>query len=126
VAQVNPLEGIRGPDQFLPTAAVDRADGRLWACYYQSVGRSRRLARFTCTASDDGGSSWSRPVAVARKPSDESRRPANVENGYGDYEAVVAANGRALAAWTDGRRLATRREEIYAAPLAPVAVPAGH
>ena len=125
VAQVNPLEGIRGPDQFLPTAAVDRADGRLWACYYQSVGRSRRSARFTCTASDDGGSSWSRPVAVARKPSDESRRPANVANGYGDYEAVVAANGHALAAWTDGRRLATRREEIYVAPLTALAAPLG-
>jgi hypothetical protein len=123
VAQVTPLEGIRGPDQFLPTAAVDRADGRLWACYYQSVGRLRRRARFTCTASDDGGSSWARPVAVARKPSDESRRPANVANGFGDYEAVVAANGRALAAWTDGRRVATMREEIYAAVLTPVRAP---
>jgi hypothetical protein len=120
VAQVNPTEWVHGLDQFLPTAAVDRANGRLWACYYQSVGRLRRRARFMCTASDDGGRSWSRPVAAARKPSDESRRPANVANGYGDYEAVVASNGGALAAWTDGRRLATKREEIYAAVLTPV------
>ena len=125
VAQVGPLEGLFGADQFLPTAAVDRTSGRLWACYYQSVGRLLRRSRFTCTASDDGGSTWARPVAVARKPSDESRRPANVENGYGDYEAVVAANGRAVAAWTDGRRLATRHEEIYAARVTPSPAPVG-
>jgi hypothetical protein len=117
VQQVSPPEGIRGPDQFLPTAAVDPANGRLWACYYQSVGRSRRGARFTCTASDDGALSWRPPVAAASKVSNESRHPANVANGFGDYEAVAASGGQAFAAWTDGRRLRPLREEIYLARL---------
>jgi hypothetical protein len=123
VKQVSPLEGIRGPDQFLPAAAVDPADGRLWACYYQSLGRSHRRARFTCTASADGGSTWAAPVAAATKPSDESRRPANLANGYGDYEAVVASGGHAMAAWTDGRQLRTKHEEVYAATLTPTELP---
>ena len=125
VQQVTPLEGIRGPDQFLPAAAVDPGDGRLWACYYQSIGRSRRRARFTCTSSDDGGMSWTRPVAAASEPSDESRRPANIANGYGDYEAVAAGDGHAIAAWTDGRRLRPMREEIYAAALGVLVPRAG-
>jgi hypothetical protein len=117
VKQVNPPEGIRGPDQFLPTAAVDPATGRLWACYYQTLGRARRRSRFTCTASDDGGRSWFAPVAATTITSNESHRPANIANGFGDYEAVAPMAGGVLAAWTDGRDLRSRGEEIYSAEL---------
>ena len=44
--QVNPPEGFPGPDQFLPSAALDQTNGDLWACYYQSLGSARRRARF--------------------------------------------------------------------------------
>ena len=115
--QVNPPEGFPGPDQFLPSAALDQTNGDLWACYYQTVGSSRRRARFTCTTSEDGGKTWLPPVAATTVLSDETRRPANVANGYGDYEGVAAADGRALAAWTDGRQLKRLGEEIYAARL---------
>jgi hypothetical protein len=117
VQQVGPPEGFRGRDQFLPTAAVDSSDGRLWSCYYETAAPSSARARFTCTASDDGGRSWLTPVAPARVWSNESMRPANVDNGYGDYEAVAAARGRAIAAWTDGRLLPSLREEIYASRI---------
>src|SRR5207248_2917324 len=77
----------------------------------------QRRARFTCTTSEDGGKTWLPPVAATTVLSDETRRPANVANGYGDYEGVAAADGRALAAWTDGRQLKRLGEEIYAARL---------
>jgi hypothetical protein len=115
--QVNPPEGFPGPDQFLPTAALDQRTGDLWACYYQTVGSPLRRSRFTCTTSEDGGKSWLPPLAATTVLSDETHRPANVANGYGDYEGVAAADGRALAVWTDGRRLKRLGEEIYAARL---------
>jgi len=117
VAQVNPPEPFGGPDQFLPASAVDPSTGRLWACYYQTRPRDRRRARFTCTASDDGARTWSTPVPATTVWSDESRKPANVDNGYGDYEAVAAARGRAIAGWTDGRALRASGEEVFAAVL---------
>ena len=115
VQQVNPPERFRGRDQFLPTAAVDERTGRLWACYYATLRPAGRLARYTCTASDDGGAHWHTPTPLARVASDETRRPANRANGYGDYEGVTAAAGVAHAIWTDGRFLRTRREEIFTA-----------
>jgi hypothetical protein len=114
VQRVNPHEPVNGPDQFLPTAAVDPVAGRLWACYYQTVRAQRTKARFTCTASDDGGRSWANPVAATTAVSDESRRPANVANGYGDYEAAVVSDRALIATWTDGSTLAKHGEEIYA------------
>jgi hypothetical protein len=118
VHQVNPPEPIRGPDQFLPTSAIDEATGRLWVCDYQTPAEGSTRARFTCEASDDGGQTWSRPVPATRTYSDESRPPANVNNGYGDYEAATVAGGSLVAAWTDGRMVFERRkEEIFAARI---------
>jgi hypothetical protein len=115
VQLVNPREGLPGRDQFLPTAAVDRVAGRLWSCYYETRRPGGRTARFTCTASNDGGRTWLPPVAVARAASDESRPPANVANGYGDYESAAVAGSALLATWTDGSRLSANGEEIAAA-----------
>jgi hypothetical protein len=115
--QVNPPEGFPGPDQFLPTAAVDQSSGGLWACYYQSVGRSHRGARFTCTMSEDAAKTWLPTLAATTVASDETRKPADVANGYGDYEGVAAAAEGALVAWTDSRQLKRLGEEIYSARL---------
>jgi hypothetical protein len=117
VQQVNRPEDLGGPDQFLPTAAVDPLAGRLWACYYQTVSAHRTKARFMCTASDDGGRAWTTPVSAGASASDESRRPANVGNGYGDYEGAAVAGGKLIATWTDGSMLATRGEEIFSARI---------
>jgi hypothetical protein len=119
VKQVNPPEGFRGADQFLPTSAVDPTTGRLWVCYYQSgTGRRARVrGRFACTASDDGARSWLRPRFVASVASDETGRFAERLDGYGDYEGVAAIRGVAHPIWTDGRHLRGRGEEIYTASL---------
>jgi hypothetical protein len=114
VQPVSPREEIKGPDQFLPAAAVDPASGRVWACYYSTIRAAARRARFTCSESDDGGRSWARSVPATARLSDESRRPANLANGYGDYEAVAVDAGALLATWTDGSRLRSRGEETAA------------
>jgi hypothetical protein len=119
VQQVNPPEQVRGSDQFLPASAVDPATGRLWACYYSSGSRRgfAKLARYTCTFSDDGGETWVAPHPVASRASNETVKRANRANGYGDYEGVAASGARAYAVWTDGRSLRRSREEIYGAML---------
>ena len=115
VQLVGPTEGMSGNDQFLPSATVDAITGRLWTCYYATTRPSGTKARFTCTASDDGGRSWRPSVPLVTVASDESRSPANVANGYGDYESVAPAGRGLVATWTDGSRLAARGEEIMSA-----------
>jgi len=116
--RVNPQSGFAGPDAFQPVSALDPRTGRLWVCYYESGRRrARKTARYTCTASSDGGASWLPPVHVARVASDETVKRANRANGYGDYEGVAALGGVAHAVWTDGRDLRRRGEEVYAATL---------
>jgi hypothetical protein len=115
VQLVGPTEGMAGNDQFLPSATVDAATGGLWACYYATTRPGGMKARFTCTASDDGGRSWRPAVPVIPAASDESRSPANVANGYGDYESIAAAGKALVATWTDGSRLTSLGEEIMSA-----------
>jgi hypothetical protein len=115
VQLVGPTEGMAGNDQFLPSATVDATTGRLWTCYYATTRPGGTKARFTCTASDDGGRSWRPAVPVITAASDESRSPANVANGYGDYESIAATGTALVATWTDGSRLASRGEEIMSA-----------
>jgi len=56
--RVNPPDRGRS-DQFLPTSAIDRVTGDLWACFYDTTGDSSRThAWYTCTVSRDGGRSW--------------------------------------------------------------------
>jgi hypothetical protein len=117
-SQVNPPGDFSGPDAFLPTSAVDPKSGRLWVCYYESGrGQKRKTARYTCTVSSDGGESWLTPRHVAHVASNETVKPANRGNGYGDYEGVTALGGVAHAIWTDSRDLRELREEVYTARL---------
>jgi hypothetical protein len=115
--RVNPPEKPVEGDQILPASAVDESTGRLWACWYDTTGSTRRTrVRYTCSASRDGGRTWQKPVPVASVFSDETVRTAN-RFGYGDYAGVAVAGGVAHPIWTDSRDLATLREEIYASRL---------
>lgn len=105
-----------GRDQFMSAAAVDD-QGRLWVCYYDTaLDRTRKTARYTCTASADGGATFAPPHAVATVASNETKRPA-LPFQYGDYEGLVVAGGVAHPIWTDGRDLLTAGEEIYTSTL---------
>jgi hypothetical protein len=109
-------DGSAPSDQFWPTSAYDRSAGTLWACFYDARGGARVRARFTCTASRDGGESWLAPVGAARVASDETA-PGAHPTEYGDYEGVAAEHGLAHAVWTDSRRLTLWGEEIFSSRL---------
>jgi hypothetical protein len=114
VHAVHPLDAKR--DQFLPAAAVDEA-GRVWVCFYDTAAdKTRHSARYSCTASVDGGETWAAPRPVASVASDETRYPA-YSFQYGDYEGLAVAGGVAHPIWTDSRDLRTRGEEIYTTTL---------
>jgi len=116
--RIHPADGKIVSDQFQPVAAVDPRTGVVWACYYDTRGdRTRRSARFTCTASRDGGRTWAAPIAVASVRSDETRTPAT-RFQFGDYQGVaVGSDGVAHPVWTDSRDLRSRGEEIYTTSL---------
>jgi hypothetical protein len=116
VHTVHPLDAKR--DEFLPASAVDDA-GRVWVCFYDTAADpTRRTARYSCTASVDGGETWAPPHPVASVASDETRSPA-LAFQYGDYEGIAVAGGVAHPIWTDSRDLPTRLEEIYTTTLTP-------
>jgi len=115
--QVNPPDGASPSDQFMPAAAADRANGAVWVCYYDtSADRRRQRALYTCTASADGGSTWTTPVRAASTPSNTTVSRASTFQ-FGDYQGLAVANGVAHPIWTDTRDLASLREEIYTTVL---------
>src|SRR5262249_43248372 len=92
-------------DRFLPSAAVDSSDGRLWVCFYDTgADRSRARARYACTSSRDGGRCFGHPVSAASVASDETGPSANRVQ-YGDYEGLAVVDGLAHPIWTDSRDL---------------------
>jgi hypothetical protein len=106
-------------DQFTPTSTIDRSNGDLWACFYDTSGdKTRKHAWFTCTVSADEARTWAPPVRAASTRSNETRFSADAD-GYGDVQAVVAADGVAHPLWTDSRRLEDS-EEIYTTRLRAV------
>jgi hypothetical protein len=118
IVRVNPPDRRYRSDQFLPATAYDSSTGLLWVCFYDTrLDRRRVRARYSCAASRDGGSTWARPLAVASVASDETRVPAEVSFGFGDYEGLAVAAGVAHPIWTDSRDLGRRREEIYTTAL---------
>jgi hypothetical protein len=114
----------RRTDQFWVQSALDRSDGALWMCFYDTSGDpTLKKVRYSCTVSRNGGQTWSRTVRAASVFSDETQKGAAFE--YGFYQGVAASQGIAHPIWTDTRRLATLNEEIYTARLSERAMPAG-
>ncbi len=117
---VAPPQPGRPADQFWPQPAIDHSNGTLWLCYYDTRGDpARKRARFSCTLSKDGGTSFKKPVAVATVPSDETQPGAIRQYGY--YQGLTAANGVAHPIWTDTRDVPSHAEEIYAARVTEAA-----
>jgi hypothetical protein len=120
---VAPTPAPTRADEFWAQSAIDRSNGALWLCFYDTLGdRTGKKARYTCTVSRDGGLSWSRTVPAASVYSDETQKGAAYE--YGFYQGLAAAGGIAHPIWTDTRRLKTLGEEIYTTRLAEADQPA--
>lgn len=114
---VAPRSAARGADQFWVQSAVDRANGTVWVCFYDTLGdRARKRAFYSCTISRDGGQSWERPVRAASVASDETQRGGLGHYGY--QQGLTAANGTAHPIWIDTRDLRAMREEVYTTALA--------
>jgi hypothetical protein len=109
--------GSRRSDQFWTQSAVDRSDGSLWLCYYDTLGDpTRAKAYFSCARSQTGGRTWTRPVRVASVASDETQ-PGALQYGY--YQGLAVADGVAHPMWTDTRQLSSLKEEIYTTRVTP-------
>jgi hypothetical protein len=120
---IAPTPVPRRSDEFWAQSAIDRSDGALWMCFYDSNGDpTGKKVRYTCAVSRDGGSSWSKTVRAASVFSNETQKGASYEYGY--YQGLVASHGIAHPIWTDTRKLPTLNEEIYTVRLAEAAMPA--
>jgi hypothetical protein len=107
----------RPADRFLPAVAVDRTTGDVWDCFYATDGsRALTRARWSCTVSQDGGSTWSPLVHAASAFSDVRKGHGGDRFNFGDYEGVAAMDGAAHPVWTDGR-IRSRKAEIWTATL---------
>lgn len=112
--------GTPDDDEFLPGAAYDMSDGELWVCAYVAPVKAPATAQYTCTASADAGMRFLPAIPAATVASNEEQPGAFrnfIGRQYGDYTAVVAANGVAHVFWTDSSQLRTLGEEIYSATL---------
>ncbi|HEX6700117.1 MAG TPA: sialidase family protein [Gaiellaceae bacterium] len=116
-ARVNPPDGGRLSDQFLPVAAVDQSRGTLWVCFYDTRrDPTRRRAVFSCAISSDGAAHWSTARAAASRASDVSRDDTD-ELDYGEYAGLAVEHGLAHPFWTDSRRDRRLDKEIYTTVL---------
>jgi hypothetical protein len=98
---VRPVSRLTAVDEFLPAVAYDAARRIVWVCFYSTRGDpTRRTAIFTCRASADDGSKWSRALPVAVRRSDMHR---SLSIDYGDYEGLAVARGDAHPMWTQSR-----------------------
>lgn len=112
--------GTPDNDEFLPGAAYDTSDGELWVCAYVAPVKAPTTAQYTCTASANAGLRFLPAIPAATVASNEEQPGAFrniIGRQYGDYTAVVAANGVAHVFWTDSRQLQTLGEEIFTTTL---------
>jgi hypothetical protein len=103
-------------EQFWVQSAVDQTTGVVWVCYYDTLGDPRRRrARYSCTASRDGGRTWLKALRAAEVASDATQPGAT--GGYGYYQGLAAGHGAAYPIWTDTRELVSAGEEIFTSRL---------
>ncbi len=93
-----------GRHQFHPNAAIDEA-GNISLCWYDGRAAAGNAAvHFYYCHSSDGGLAFSANKALSSAATDFATVGLNNSGyGVGRYAGLVAAEGKALAAWTDGR-----------------------
>lgn len=115
--------GVAKSDQMQPAITVDRQTGTAWLCYYDSGEDWTRVhVTYTCTASRDGGSTWSTPIAAPTAVSDATQPDMRTWFNFGDYQGVAAAAGEAHPVWTDARAGGVNSTEIYTTTLSESAL----
>jgi hypothetical protein len=98
--------------QWFPYVTVDSSSGRVWVFYYdQSVATSGDLTEVTYIYSDNGGTSWSKPVPLTQRPFKAGWGNDTSAPNLGDYNQAVAQSGSlygvyagtVLAGFADGQ-----------------------
>jgi hypothetical protein len=86
--------------QWFPYVTVDNTTGRVWVFYYdQGVATSGDLTEVTYLFSDDGGTTWSRPVPLTSRPFKAGWGNDGSQPNLGDYNQAVAQAGILYAAY---------------------------
>jgi hypothetical protein len=77
--------------QWLPYVTVDRTTGRVNVFYYdQGIDTSGDITEVTYTFSDDGGTTWSKPVPLSDRPFKAGWGNDTGQPNLGDYNQAVA------------------------------------
>jgi hypothetical protein len=112
--QLNP--GPARNDQFNQKLRVDPTSGTLGIVYYDTAADSgRKKANLVFQASVDNGTTWSSPIKVTSKQSDETDASADSGNQYGDYNGMSVAGNAFFPSWTDHRD--NNPEAVYTAKI---------
>jgi hypothetical protein len=86
--------------QWFPYVTVDRTTGRVWVFYYdQGVAASGDLTEITYLHSDDGGTTWSKPVPLTTRAFKAGWGNDTSQPNLGDYNQAVAQSGTLYAAY---------------------------
>ncbi len=86
--------------QWFPYVTVDSTTGRVVVFYYdQGIDTSGDLTEVTYTYSDDGGTTWSRPVPLSDRPFTAGWGNDTSQPNLGDYNQAVARFGSLWASF---------------------------
>jgi hypothetical protein len=103
-------------DQFCQRLAVDPASGALGIVYYNTgKGADRTKTDLFFQVSSDKGKTWSSPVKVTTRMTDETAQNADTGNQYGDYNGLTVTKDTFFPSWTDRRD--NRSEAIFTAKI---------
>ena len=94
-------------DQFWPQSAVDRSDGSIWLCFYDTHGDPTRTKR-SSSVRHVSERRQDLDAAGARRPRPPLTRPSPALASTATMKGLAVANGVAHPIWTDSRRLACR------------------
>ncbi|MBI3447894.1 MAG: HYR domain-containing protein [Acidobacteria bacterium] len=96
------LDSRPGADraQWFPWVTVDTTTGRVYVHYYdQGIAASGDLTETTFLYSDDGGVTWSKPMAMSDRPYHAGWGNDTGQPNLGDYNQSVAQGGQVFATW---------------------------
>ncbi|MDH3281396.1 MAG: glycoside hydrolase [Gammaproteobacteria bacterium] len=117
--QIN--DDVTTTSQFMPHLAMDQTTGFVAVTWYDArndVANNQQVDVYV-SVSKDGGLTWTANQQVTTARSDESNANAAANgNNYGEYFGLIAQDGVAHAAWTDGRAAnytAGTNEDVYTA-----------
>lgn len=109
-------------EYFEPTVTVGPT-GRVWVVFYELATRSGDYQLYG-QYSDDGGSAWTSPFAIADAPS----APGVAVTSIGAWVGAAATSAGLYSAWTDCRWAGCATDQVtaaYAALTEPVTISSG-